>query len=145
VITLIGEDLAEIGASFIYDGPAEACMKCRFKPTCIDSLEKGRKYTITNVKDINQKCDIHDGGIVKAVEVELADIEGFIDTKKVFIGSNLSYDVPDCDIECVYKNFCFPEGLFKGDKCIILENLGKNENECLKGYTFSKVSLRLHD
>ena len=144
MITLIGKDLAEVGLSFIFDGPAEECEKCRFKASCVDSLEKGRKYTITKVKDITQKCDLHDGGLVKAIEVKLEDIECLIDSKKVFIGSNLSYDTPLCDIECIYHRFCFPEGLIKGDKCVILKNLGKNQNDCAKGYSLPKVSLRLN-
>jgi len=144
MITLIGEDLAEKGLSFIFDGPVEACKECRFKASCVDSLEKGRKYTITNVKDITQKCNVHDGGIVKAVEIELSDIEGFIDSKKVFEGSNISYDFPDCDLECIYHNLCFPEGLLKGDKCVILKNLGKHENDCAKGNSLTKVRLRLN-
>ena len=143
MITLIGEDLAEMGLSFIFDGPAEPCEKCRFKASCVDSLEKGRKYTITNVKDITQKCDVHNGGIVKSVEIELADIECFIDSKKVFVGSNLSYDSPDCDVKCIHHNYCFPEGLLKGDRCVIIKNLGKIDSDCAKGKNLTKVALRL--
>lgn len=143
MITLIGEDLAEVGLSFVFYGPAEACKKCRFKASCVDSLEKGRKYTITNVKDITQKCDVHNGGIVKAVEVKMADIEALIDSKKVFVGSNISHTPPECDVECIYHNLCFPEGLFNEDRCVIINNLGKHE-ECAKGYNLSKVSLRLN-
>ena len=143
MITLIGEDLAEVGLSFIFDGSVEACEKCRFKSSCVDSLEKGRKYIITNVKDITQNCDVHDGGIVKAVEVELADIKCFIDSKKVFIGSNLSFNLPDCDVKCIHHNTCFPEGLLKGDRCVIIKNLGKIDSVCAKGNNLTKVSLRL--
>ena len=144
MITLIGEDLAEVGLSFIFDGPAEPCKSCRFKASCVDSLEEGRKYTITNVKDITQKCDVHNGGIVKAIEVKLADIECFIDSKKVFIGSNLSYDPPECDVQCIYNNLCSPEGLFKGDRCVIIKNLGKMDSDCAKDSNLTKVSLRLN-
>lgn len=90
MITLIGEDLAQIGLTFVFDGPAKPCENCRFKASCIDSLEKGRKYTITDVKDITQKCEVHDGGIVKAVRVELADVEGLIDSKKVYNLTDIS-------------------------------------------------------
>jgi uncharacterized protein len=144
MITLIGEDLAETGLSFIYGGPAKVCESCRFKASCIDSLEEGRKYTITNVRDITQKCPVHEGGIVKAVEVELADIEAFLDSKKVFEGSNISYEPLNCDIDCIYHYLCFPEGLIKGDKCIIIKDLGKNKNICPKGFNLTKVCLKLH-
>jgi len=143
MITLIGEDLAEVGLSFIFEGSVKECESCRFKASCVDSLEKGRKYTITNLKDITQKCNIHNRGIVRVVEVELADIDALIDSK-VFEGSNISFEPPKCDIDCVYYNLCFPDGLKDGDKCIILKDLGKHENECAKGFNLTKVSLKLH-
>lgn len=143
MITLIGEDLAEIGLTFVFEGPAEACQSCRFKASCVDSLEKGRKYTITDVRDITQKCDIHDGGMVKAVEVELADVEGLIDSKKAFEGSNISYIPPECDEECIYHDLCFTQGLIPEDKCVIVKILGKH-GECAKGYSLTKVSLKLN-
>lgn len=143
MITLIGEDLAEVGLTFIFDGPAEACEKCRFKASCVDSLEKGRKYAITNVKDITQKCEIHHGGIVQAVEVEMADVEALLDSKKVFEGSNITYTPPECAEECIYHHLCFPEGLVKNDKCVIIKNLGKHD-VCAKDYNLTKVSLRLN-
>lgn len=144
MITLIGENLAEVGLSFIFYGPAKACESCKFKASCVDSLEKGRKYIITNVKDISQKCPIHEGGIVKAVEIEFADIEGLIDSKKVFEGSNISYAPPDCDLDCIYHHICFPEGVSDGDKCIIVKNLGKSEVDCVKEYNLTKFILKLY-
>ncbi|RBQ24326.1 hypothetical protein ALNOE001_02440 [Candidatus Methanobinarius endosymbioticus] len=144
MITLIGEDLAEVGLSFIFDGPAKVCESCRFKASCVDSLEKGRKYIINNVKDITQKCPIHDGGIVKAVEIDYGDVKGLIDSKKVFEGSNITLSLPDCDLDCIYHHLCFPEGLFENDKCIIIKNLGKNESGCLKGFQLTKACLRIH-
>lgn len=144
MITLIGEYLAEVGLSFIFYGPVKACKSCRFKASCVESLEKGRKYIITEVKNITQKCPIHDGGIVKAVEIDFADIEGFLDSRNVFEGSNISYNPPKCDFDCIHNHLCFPEGLFEGDKCITIKNLGKNEVDCVKGLTLTKVSLRLH-
>lgn len=144
MITLIGEDLAEVGLSFIFEGQVKECENCRFKASCVDSLEKGRKYIITKVKDITQKCPIHDSGIVNVVEVELADINALVDSKKVFEGSNISFESPDCDIDCIYYDLCFPDGLNDGDKCIILKNLGKKEHVCAKGLNLTKVSLKLH-
>ncbi|MEA4957668.1 hypothetical protein SDC9_08630 [bioreactor metagenome] len=144
MITLIGENLAEVGMSFIFEGPVEECESCRFKASCVDSLEKGRKYVITNVKDITQKCYVHNEGIVRVVEVELADIDAFIDSKKAFEGSNISFESPSCDIDCIYYDLCFPDGLKSGDKCIIVKNLGKHDSGCAKGLSLTKVCLRLH-
>ena len=145
MITLIGEDLAKVGLSFVFDGPADVCEQCRFKASCVDNLEIGRKYTITNVKDIAQKCEVHDGGTVLAVEVEKSDIECFIDTKKVFIGSSINFTPPECDEECNLHKHCFPDGLIEKDKCIILKDLGKNDKECVKGFSLTKVLLKISE
>ena len=39
MITLIGKDLAQKGVEFVYLGPAKECDDCRFKSSCVDSLE----------------------------------------------------------------------------------------------------------
>lgn len=141
MITLIGEDIAEKGSVFIFYGSTELCENCRFKASCIDSLEKGRKYKIVDVKDTKQKCELHNGN-VKVVEVEKANITSLIDSKKAFEGSTISYDYPNCDLECVFHEFCFPEGLYPEDKCTIIENTGKHDGNCDKGFSLNKVILK---
>ena len=39
MITLIGKDLAQKGVEFVYFGSVEECENCRFKSSCVDSLE----------------------------------------------------------------------------------------------------------
>ena len=51
MITLIGKDLAKEGNEFVFYGPAEECETCRFKASCVDSLEKNRKYKNIEVRD----------------------------------------------------------------------------------------------
>ena len=60
MITLIGKNIAKEGLSFVFYGPLEECSNCRFKSSCVDSLEIGRKYAITEVRDVEQKCPIHE-------------------------------------------------------------------------------------
>jgi len=141
MITLIGNDLAEEGLVFVFNGSAEACESCRFKSSCIESLEEGRKYKIISVRDTEQKCQLHDGESVKVVEVEKADIEALIDSKKDHLGASLTYTPPECDIDCIYRYLCFPEGLFPGDKCTIVKDLGKHGGSCAKGFTLHKVRI----
>ena len=43
MITLIGKDLASEGTEFVFLGPAEECESCRFKSSCVGSLEVNRK------------------------------------------------------------------------------------------------------
>lgn len=141
MITLIGKDLAKNGVEFVFYGLAEECESCRFKSSCVDSLEKNRKYKIINVRDNEQKCPIHDGNTVVPVEVERSDITLLSNSKNIFEGSTFSYQSPDCEENCEYHDYCFPEGLCDGDKCIVVKNHGKHQGECIKGYKLNKLTL----
>ncbi len=140
MITLIGKNLAKKGNSFIYYGPIEECETCRFKSTCVDSLEKNRRYTITKVMDNEQKCPIHDENIVVPVEVEKESIKILTQSKNTFEGSTFSYTPIECNENCEFKKYCIPEGLFENDKCIIMKNNGKHK-ECKKGYNLNELIL----
>ena len=91
MITLIGKDLAKEGNEFVFYGPAEECETCRFKASCVDSLEKNRRYKIIEVRDNEQKCRIHAENIVIPVEVERSNITLLSPpSKSVFEGSIFS-------------------------------------------------------
>jgi len=143
MITLIGTKLAEKGLEFVHYGTSTACEKCRFKSTCIDSLEEGRIYVIKDVKDTTHPCPIHDGGKVKVVDVDRADIKALIDSKKAFEGSNILFNFPQCDVDCEMRHLCFPEGLYKYDRCKIAKNIGTPPEKCVKGLDLRMVFLRL--
>ncbi len=143
MITLIGINLAQKGLEFMHYGAASACQKCRFKNTCIDTLEEGRIYVITNVKDTQHPCPLHEGGKVKVVEVEKSYIKALIDSKVAFEGSNIIFNPVQCDNECVQKDLCVPEGLYENDRCKIIKNLGKPKFKCSKGLDLNLVLLKL--
>lgn len=140
MITLIGKQLAKKGQEFVFLGPAPECDDCRFKSSCIGSLEKNRKYVITEVRDNEQKCPIHGEGAVVPVEVDRAQIDILTDSKNIFEGSTFTFNAVDCDEECEFHDFCFPEGLVENDKCIVLNHEGKH-NDCKKGYKLNKLTL----
>lgn len=141
MITLIGKDLAKEGSSFIFYGPAEECESCRFKSSCVDSLEKGRKYEITGVRDNEQKCPIHGENTVVPVDVERASIDLLTNSKNIFEGSTFQYTPIECDEDCEFKKYCVPEGLIENDKCIIIKNNGKHKEKCKKGYILNNITL----
>ena len=141
MITLIGKDLAKKVQEFVFLGPSSECENCRFKSSCVDNLEINRKYVVTGVKDNEQKCPIHSGGIVITVEIDRAKIDLLTDSKSIFEGSTFTYEAPDCDEKCDFHDLCFPEGLVENDKCIVLENKGKHKEECKKGYKLNKLTL----
>lgn len=142
MITLIGKSLAEEGLDFMFLGAASECEKCRFKNTCIDPLEEGRMYTIKNVKETEHTCFIHEGGKVKVVEVEKADVKALIDSKKAFEGSVFHFDYPDCHEICTKRDLCFPQGLYKDDKCKIVKIMGKPDDRCIKGLDLNLALLK---
>lgn len=142
MITLIGSSLAEKGLEFMHYGAASACEKCRFKTTCIDSLEIGRIYVITDVKDTEHTCPIHEGGMVKVVEVEKSNIEALVDSKIAFEGSNILFNPTPCENNCEKKQLCSPPGLYADDRCKIIKNMGKPQFQCAKGLDLSLVILK---
>ena len=140
MITFIGKELAQKGVEFVYLGSVEECENCRFKSSCVDSLELNRKYVITDVKDTEQKCPVHSQNIVIPVEIERAQIDVLTPSKNIFEGSTFTYEAPKCDEYCEFHDLCFPEGLVENDKCIVIKNQGKHK-ECKKGYALNKLTL----
>ena len=140
MITLIGKELAQKGVEFVYLGSVEECKNCRFKSSCVDSLELNRKYVITDVKDTEQKCPVHSQNIVIPVEIERAQIDVLTPSKNIFEGSTFTYEAPKCDEYCEFHDLCFPEGLVENDKCIVIKNQGKHK-ECKKEYALNKLTL----
>ena len=96
---------------------------------------------ITDVKNSEHPCPVHEGGKVKVVEVEKAEIETLFDSKRAFEGSMIVFDIPDCDEECTMRDLCFPEGLYMNEKCKIVKNIGKPDKKCVKGLDLSLVIL----
>lgn len=142
MITLIGNDLAEKGLRFMHYGAASLCEKCRFKVTCIDSLEEGRIYRVRDVKNTEHPCPVHNGGKVKVVDVDKATIKTAIDSKRAFEGSNIVFSPPNCKEECTMRDLCFPEGLYQEDKCKIIKKMGKTKEKCPKGLNLTVVLLK---
>lgn len=142
MITLIGKNLADKGLVFRHYGASSECEKCRFKGTCIDPLESGRMYIIKDVKDTEHPCPIHEGGKVKVVEVDRAYIKAAVNSKKAFEGSKIVFFPPECDEDCSMKDLCFPEGLYREDKCKIVKKVSKLNKKCAKGLDLTTVLLR---
>ena len=82
MITLVNSRLARIGYSFIQGEQTEECKECKLKSTCIGNLEKGRRYRITEIKNIDHDCIVV--GKVKVVEVEEEELLLYV-SKKVAI------------------------------------------------------------
>ncbi len=121
MITLVSSAIAKKGYTFIHEGetPRE-CKACRLKSTCIDNLERGRRYTIVGTRSIRHPCVL--GGTVTVVEVSEPEIVLFVDSKLAFEGMSVVYK-PECR-GCEIAEACMPSGLKEGDKIQIGEILG---------------------
>jgi uncharacterized protein (UPF0179 family) len=142
MITLIGKSLAEKGLKFMFYGASSECEDCRYKATCIESLEEGRIYRIRDLKEVEHPCPIHMGDKVQVVEVDHALIKTAIDSKKAFEGSRLLFKPPECDEKCSLKKLCIPDGLYRDDKCTIVKKLGKPSEKCPVGLNLTRVLVK---
>ena len=96
------------------------------------------------VRDVEQKCPIHEDGYVKVVNVEDAETTVLIDSKGVFEGSSFAFKKIECDDEdCSFRHLCFAEGIKEDDKCIFVKDLGKFK-DCPKGNSFHKCIIKLN-
>ena len=127
MITLVSSSIAKKGYTFIHEGETpKECKACRLITTCIDNLERGRRYTIREVRKIQHPCLL--GGTVTVVDVSEPEIVMFLDSKLAFEGMSVEYH-PDCT-GCEIADICMPVGLKKGDKIQIIEVLG--DSPCKK-------------
>lgn len=120
MITLVSSAIARKGYTFIHEGetPPE-CRECKLKATCIENLEKGRRYTIIQTRNITHPCAL--GGKVTVVDVSEPEIVLFIDTKIAFKGMSVTYHA-GCE-GCKVAEKCMPAGLVEGDKVQITDIL----------------------
>ena len=141
IVYLIDKNVSEIGYRFVYH-EVDMCKRCRYSEMCIDKLIKGRIYEVLRVLKMKKKiiCPITENEM-KLVEVVLADIQTSITTKKAMDNIVTTWSSPICEIHnCMYRNYCFPKGLFKGDK-IRVKSVKENISCPLK-YNLTLVSVQ---
>ena len=63
LVTLVGERLANEDEEFVYLGPNNECKNCKLKTVCFN-LKPGRQYKITNVREKQHNCNVHEGNVV---------------------------------------------------------------------------------
>ena len=139
IVTLIGENLAKKGMEFVYMGPLPECRDCKLRNACFN-LEPGRMYKITKVRDTKHECKIHEGGKVRAVEVEKVPVEAAIPAKMAVEGSTIRFERQNClNMGCASYRLCNPLGLKEGSKYRIKKI--KGDVKCPEGNTLKLVLL----
>jgi len=119
LVSLIGEHLALKGTHFQYRGPQNECRNCRLKTVCFN-LKPGRLYEITEVREKQHHCNLHEGNVC-VIEVKELPISAALPTKlskgmqtKIFQG--------DCPhIGCDFFELCVNDLLPKEKSYTILK------------------------
>ncbi len=126
-ITIVGKRQAREGFVFLHKGKPEKCDECRFCRVCVEKLEPNRVYEVIKVREQQLPCLLHEDG-AQVVEVQEATIRTTIPSKSVFEGAVVVFDSRKCGHpECTNHDLCHPRGLETGDKCKIVESMGRIE------------------
>ncbi|WP_048152165.1 UPF0179 family protein [Palaeococcus ferrophilus] len=125
VVTLVGEKLAKPGVEFIFYGPADPCRTCKLARVCVGNLEKGRRYKVVRIRNIEHSCPLHEGK-VRVVDVVEPAIDIAIEPRYAIVGSKMRLSFVNCNDEDK-REVIRPEGLFEGDTVKIVELVGDIE------------------
>ncbi|MFO7618091.1 MAG: UPF0179 family protein [Thermoplasmata archaeon] len=122
MLTVVGKTLAKVGAEFVFMGPLADCKECKVRNICFH-LEKGTKYRIIGLRNVDHDCPMYERG-VSVVQVEPVPRKAVIPKKIAIEGSNIGYDFPKCRHRgCPHYGLCFISGVEPGQKKKILKML----------------------
>lgn len=126
LVTLIGEKLAKKDGVFIYMRGAAECRDCKLKNVCFN-LEEGKRYKITNIREMHHDCRLHEGG-VRVVEVEKIPVPVSVNAKNAVEGETITFTGECRNTGCDFYKLCHPAGVKTGTKFRILKV--KDNIEC---------------
>ncbi len=123
LITLVGEEIAEEGKTFVFMGEQLVCTECKLRNICLN-LDKGARYRIVKVRDPQHDCDLTEGK-VQVVEVEKMSRTVCVDKKYAIDGSFITFFPSNCGQPgCPHYHMCNPDGIENETKVKIL-SVGK--------------------
>ena len=125
VISLVPKDVAEEGYQFTHLGGTETCKECKLLPVCVNSLEIGSTYEVTQVREKEHNCLIDNS---KMVVCELKELNDQISVKyqKYLENIVLTREPIDClEVLCEYHENCVSDKYHETTKIKVLRNLGK--------------------
>ena len=124
LITLISEDIAQEGKTFVFMGEQIECTDCKLKNICLN-LEKGVRYKIVKVRKPEHECFLTEGK-ARIVEVERMCRTVCVEKKYAIDGSLITFFPSECgQVGCPHYHKCNPDGIDKETKVKILSVNGK--------------------
>ncbi len=140
-VSFIGTQIAKEGLEFTFAGPLQECSSCKVKNVCF-SLEQGRDYRITKVREKTNPCGIFLGDRATAVEVE--ELDGFLNVKydlSIQEGSTINTISMKCDNHaCRNIETCNLIFMKEGVKAKI-ESAG-DKIDCPKRYDMRRIKVK---
>ena len=138
VITMVGEDFAEVGKEFVFMGEQIECTACPFNKICLN-LEKGQKYTVVNVRPPVHECGLTEGN-VRVVEVRKAKRSVCVDKKYAIDGSFITFFPSNCGQPgCPHYHQCNPDGIDNEERVKI--DVVEGKAECVIGQNRNVVTI----
>ena len=138
LITLVAEEIAEVGKTFDFLGPDPLCDECKIRAICFN-LEEGARYRIKALRPTFHDCEAAEGR-VRVVEVERVTRDAVVDAKGAIEGSTVTFSRPECPhIGCPHHADCCPEGIANGAK-VTLVSLG-DKVDCALGEKRLKATI----
>ncbi|MEL9999338.1 MAG: UPF0179 family protein [Thermoplasmata archaeon] len=139
-IALVGKRMAKKDFVFQFLGSALECRDCALKNIC-SMLSPGKYYRITNVREKEHSCKIHDLNSVVTVEVEEMATPIAIEKKMAIEGLTSQISQSDCkEINCKYFDLCY-QPWWRENQKVRVEKIGETI-ECPKGKNLVKVYVR---
>ncbi|MCQ2079471.1 MAG: UPF0179 family protein [archaeon] len=139
ILSMISEELAEVGRTFIFMGMQIECTDCQRKNICLN-LEKGCRYRVVSVRAPVHDCFVTESKY-KVVEVEKMERTVCVDKKYAFDGSMITFFPSECgQVGCSHYHQCNPDGIDREDK-VKIASVGKKA-ECLIGQNRMVIELQ---
>jgi len=139
LVTVVGELQCRKGYEFVFGGPLAECRDCKVRNVCFH-LEEGRRYRVTDVRDVHHECRVHEDG-VRVVEVERVPTRAALPAHVSVEGSMLTFEESGCQmLKCPNYRLCHPWGAVEGMRFRIA-SVEETPIECLKGESLRVVLL----
>ncbi|HEX9907445.1 MAG TPA: UPF0179 family protein [Thermoplasmata archaeon] len=130
LVTVVGKLQCKKGFEFVFGGPMADCRDCKVKNICFH-LESGRAYRVTEIRDVQHECKIHEEG-VRVVEVERLPTNCTVPARFAVEGAMVTFEEHDCDFAgCPHYRLCRPWSASEGMRFRVV-SVGE-EVDCAKG------------
>ncbi len=123
VISLVPKIVAQKGYQFTHLGGTETCQKCNFLSVCVNSLENGSSYEVTQVRAKEHPCLI-DESIMVVCELKQINDKLSVKHQKYLDEVIITREPIDCiEVFCENYDYCVLEKYNSTTKVKVLKVL----------------------